>query len=88
MAEKLHVEIFIDKSTKLGQKDYVQGNIHGMMRAICETYDDKRFGLREYEAGMFMNTYATVEEYVKLKTKIESAYKDVCRISIHKICEE
>ena len=86
--QKLHVEVFVDGEHKLGGKEYVQGRIHGIMSVICETYRDRRFGLRELAAGTVMNVYCTAEEYVRLKTRLQEEYRDLCRVNIRRIVED
>lgn len=83
--ERLKVTIFIDRDHKLGNNEYVKGKIRGTVDCICETFADKRRPNYENGIGTFFTAYSTVEEYVKLKTKLETKYSGLCRVGIDRI---
>lgn len=83
--ERLKVTIMIDKDHKLGRSEYVKGKISGMVDCICDTFTDRRVPLQDNGIGTFVRTYATIEEYVRLKTKIEAKYSGLCKIGIDRI---
>lgn len=78
--EKLRVEVMIMKDHKLGDNDYVRGRINGIIDCICETYNDRHYANRETTVGTIMTNHATIEEYVKLKSRLTRSYPDLCKI--------
>jgi hypothetical protein len=93
--EKLQVSILVMEDHRLGDNSFVKGKISGMMDCICETFmaskdggRPARFGIRPIHGiGEVLRTYATPEEYVKLKTKVEQTYPGLCKFGIM-ICED
>lgn len=83
--ERLTVTIFIDRDHKLGNEEYVKGKISGIIDCICETFADERRPIYKNGIGTFFRVYSTVEEYVKLKTKLDGKYSGLCRVGIDRI---
>lgn len=84
MNEKLLLEVFIDGEHNLGQNKYARGRIHGMMTMVCETYGSVSFPNEQYQAGVIMQNYCTIEEYAKLRERLNRDYPGLCKINVCK----
>lgn len=85
MIQMLGISVFIDGEQDLGQSEFVEGRIAGIIDCICGKHRNKHFTIRDYGFGKILTAEGTPEEYLNLKNTIDRIYPKLCRFGTKNI---